>query len=109
MTILAKRSLSSLTTSTLVLRPAAWAVGQQPGGFGAEVGIRFIQGIQQEQVAEVEDAGFGFREIKVLPAPEGIGAAIMEKGAVATVLLGHDIGVGGGGLGGDGEVRVSIL
>ena len=43
-------------------------------------------------------------EVQIVTAPEGVGAAGMEERAPPVSLLGHDVGVGGGRLGGGAEV-----
>jgi len=77
---------------------------QQAGGAGAEGAIRLIERVQQEQIAEVKNAGACPGEIEIGPAPMGVGAASMEEGPAAMTLFGHDIGVGGRRLGSGGKV-----
>ena len=68
--------------------------------------------VEQEQVAEVEDPGLGLGEIDVFGVPEGVRAAVVEEGALARALHGHDVGVAGGGFvgeleGGGGDAAVA--
>ena len=68
--------------------------GQQTGGAGAVLGIRRVQGIQQQQVAEMKNAGLGFSKVHILTLPQRVGAPEMEKCALAVAFLGHHIRVG---------------
>ena len=70
---------------------------KQRGGFGAEFRVGRIQRIEQQQITEMKNTGFVFFEIQVRAVPQGIGAAMMKKSAMAAGLFRHDIGVGSGG------------
>ncbi len=78
--------------------------GEEGGGAGAVLFVVEVEGIEEEQVAQVEEAGFGAGEVDIGAVPEGVGAAVMEERASSAALLGHDIGVGGVGFRGGGEV-----
>ena len=72
--------------------------------------IRRVNGIEQQQIAEVKNLCLRFLEIQPLAFPERIRAATMEKGAAASVNLGHHIGVRGGRLGGHLDIpRVNLV
>src|SRR5437660_1640223 len=81
------------------LDPGGLSRRQQPRRLGPITAIGLVQFIQQQQIAQVKQARADLREIQILPAPEGIGAARVKKSAAAMALLGHDIGVGSRGLG----------
>jgi hypothetical protein len=83
---------------------AGAGLGEHAGRDGGAVGGDHVEGVEEEEVAEVEDAGGGGVEVEVGGVEAGVGAAAVEEGAAAAVLDGHHVGVGGGGLVGDAEL-----
>lgn len=79
-------------------------LGQQPRGFGAEAGVRLIQRVEQEQVAQVKEARVDLAKIQIVAAPQGIGASGMKERSPPMPLLGHHVGVRSGRFGGDAQV-----
>ena len=63
-------------------------------GHGAAGWIGLIQAIEEQEVAEMEDARFALGEIKVGGIEKRVGAALMKKGASAGGLYRHHVGVG---------------
>src|SRR5271154_1961410 len=80
-------------------KPRSLGGGEQPGGFGAEFGIRLVQGIQQQKVAKVKYPGWYARKIQIIAAPKCVGSPGVEEGAPSTADLGHDVRVGSRGTG----------
>lgn len=78
--------------------------GEEAGGFGAEFCVRLIQGVEQEQIAEMKNARFYFGKIEIFTVPKRVRAAGVEESAAAMALFGHDIGVGGGCFGSGAEM-----
>ena len=75
---------------------------QGAGGCHAVFGILFVQAVQQQQVAQVEDSGGALAVQHLLYGELGIGAAAVEEGAGTAALgFGHHIGIGSG-LAGEG-------
>ena len=77
---------------------------QEMRGVGLAVRGKGIEVVEEEKVAEVEDAGVGLREVDVFPSEKGIGSALVEEGAAAGAGDGHDICVRGGVILGMAEV-----
>src|SRR5882757_4954965 len=73
--------------------------GEETGGFGSKTGVRLIERVEEEQVAKMENRGFGLGKIEVFTFPKSIRAAVVEKGSSAISLFRHDIGVGSIGVG----------
>ena len=69
-------------------------LAQQGGRFGAMLGVGRVQRVEQQQVAQVKNAGADLLEIQPGPVPERIGPAMMKESAMTVALFGHDIGVG---------------
>ena len=65
---------------------------------GAAIGSKAVHVIQQQQVAEMQDARAGFTEITMKFTEERIGSALMKKRASPSALHGHRIGIGSGAL-----------
>ena len=76
--------------------PLAAQSVEDAGRDDAVFGIRPVQLVEQEQVAQMENPGRGFHTRDLFGAEAGVGAAEMEEGAAAAVDLRHDVGVGGG-------------
>lgn len=77
--------------------------GEEGGAAGHVFFIGLIEGIKEQEVAQVEDFVAGFGEVEVGAIPDGVGAAEVEEGAATIGGLGHDVGVGRGGFGGGFE------
>ena len=68
--------------------------GQQRGRSSAELLVGRIERVEQQQVAEMKNPRLDSGQIQVVSLPQRIGPPVVEKGAAASVHLGHDIGVG---------------
>ncbi len=78
--------------------------GEQAGCLGAPFPVGGIECIEEEEVAEVEDAGLVLGEVDVFTVPQGVCAPVVEERAAAPLGFRHDIGVGG--IGGGGRFQV---
>ena len=67
---------------------------QQRGGLGAELFVRRIESIEQQNIAQMKNSRFDSVEIQVASVPQGIGSAVVEKSAAAAVHFRHDIRIG---------------
>jgi len=54
---------------------------------------RVVGLVQEEEVAEMEDAGLGLGEVEVLRIPQGVRPTMVEEGALAGPLHRHDVRV----------------
>lgn len=72
--------------------------GEEGGSAGAVFFVGLVEGVEEEEVAEVEQLGLAPGEVDIAAVPEGVGAAEVEEGAASVAGLGHDVGVGRGGL-----------
>ena len=82
----AKRSLSSLTTSTLVLTPPP-APGAARRRLWCPLWRRARPRRPAAAVAQVQNARAELLEVQSGPAPQGVGAAGMKKGSAPVPLL----------------------
>src|SRR6185295_5929673 len=67
---------------------------QQAGRLGAIFGVWFIEGIQEQEITEMENGSPGFRKIQILPFPKSVRSTVVEESAPAVLLLRHYIRVG---------------
>src|ERR1700674_4815586 len=72
LTVFAYDIHAGFDTSMLRLR-------EQAGGPGAELWIRHIERVEQQQVAQMKDTRPARCEIQIVPAPKRVSAAGMEK------------------------------
>ena len=55
--------------------------------------ITDIHLVEQQQIAQVENAGLDLGKIQILAVPQRIGTSVVEKGALAIGLNGEDVGI----------------
>ena len=70
------------------------SVGQEPGGLGAELRIRLVERIEEQQVTQMKEGRFHLAEVEVVPFPESVCAAVMKEGSPAITLFRHHVGIG---------------
>ena len=79
--------------------------GKHGGGGGTSVRARGVEGVEQQEIAEVKNLRVGGGKIKVRGGEQGVGAALVEKRAARSVAHRHHIGVAGGGFTGGAQLR----
>jgi hypothetical protein len=92
------------------LEPGRSGARQESRGCRAVLRIGLVETVEQQQVAQVENAGAALAEIEMGGVQERVSPALMKECAAPRGLDRHDVGVGGGrALAGMQLVRVDTV